>query len=358
MMNQSIPQTVLDPERVNEMARCFWYSAILRAGIKLDVFSQLDADEMTSDQIAQNIGASPRYVQAFLDSCVVLGLLEKTEGKFRNSPLGARFLVKGKVEYVGDHALHHTNTWASWGRLDEVLIEGKPLKPYETGYVDASTYWTDYMIGQHNRATSGQADHLVRNVDLRSRSRLLDLGGGAASYSIALCAANPHLEAVVVDQKEPLSIARPLVEEQGLQDRITLLEGSFFETDLGNGYDVALISGVVLITPERDCRRLFELAYEVLNPGGMVIIQDYMRVDHNPEREILDTLEDMYVLVAFDSGAGDREGEQVASWLREAGFSEPRMIPLPTQLALVTADKPAGSAQDRRNLAGDTVSTG
>ncbi|MCH7549889.1 MAG: hypothetical protein IH969_10200, partial [Candidatus Krumholzibacteriota bacterium] len=79
------------------------------------------------------------------------------DGKFTNASTASKFLVKGKDAYVGDHALHHTNTWASWGRLDELIKEGKTLIPYETGYVDADTYWNDYMIGQHNRATSGQA---------------------------------------------------------------------------------------------------------------------------------------------------------------------------------------------------------
>ena len=232
------------------------------------------------------------------------------------------------------------NTWASWGRLDEIVKEGKALLPYETGYVDAATYWADYMIGQHNRAASGQAYHLVESVDLRSKRRLLDLGGGAASYSIALCGANPQLKAVVVDRKEPLSIAKPLVQEHSLQDRITLREGDFLETDLGVDYDVCLISGVVLIKSKEDCRHLFELAHDALVPGGMVIIQDYMRIDHSPERKRLDTLEDMYVLVAFDPDAGNREGAEVACWLEDVGFQDPKMIPLPTQLALITAEKP------------------
>ena len=330
----------LDAERVNEMARMFWHSAILRAGIKLDLFSLLEDSCRTSEKVAQSIGASPRYVQAFLDSCVVLELLEKREDTYGNSHLASRFLVKGKKEYVGDHALHHTNTWASWGRLDEIVKEGKTLLPYETGYVDAATYWTDYMIGQHNRAASGQAYYLVENVDLRSKRKLLDLGGGAASYSIALCGANPQLKAVVVDRKEPLSIARTLVEEHRLQDRITLLEGDFLETALGMDYDVCLISGVVLIKPKEDCRQLIERAHDALAPGGMVIIQDYMRIDHSPERKRLDTLEDMYVLVCFDPGAGSREGAEVASWLEDVGFQNPKMIPLPTQLALITAEKP------------------
>ena len=342
-MNQSGASVDLGVERVNELARNFWYSAILRAGIKLDVFSLLENDALTSQEVASRLGASPRYTQAFLDCCTVLELLDNFDGKFTNSSTASKFLVKGKAAYVGDHALHHTNTWASWGRLDEVIKEGKTLLPYETGYVDAATYWNDYMIGQHNRATSGQAHYLVESLDLREKRNLIDLGGGAASYSIALCEANPELKAVVVDEKEPLSIAKPLVNEKNLLDRITLLEGSFFGSELGTGYDVCLISGVVLIKPEEDCRRLFKLALDILEPGGLVVVQDYMRIEDNPQRKHLDTLEDLYVLVVFDPGAGDREGAEVASWLEDAGFKNSKEIPLPTQLGLVTAEKPAAA---------------
>ena len=340
-MDRSGPPMHLEAERVNELARNFWYSAILRAAIKLDVFSLLEEQGLTHGQVAQNLGASPRYVQAFLDSCVALDLLETNGDKYGNSPLSSKFLVKTKKEYVGDHALHHTNTWASWGRLDEIVREGKTLLPYETGFVDADTYWTNYMMGQHNRAASGQAHYLVENVDLRDRRKLLDLGGGAASYSIALCGANPQLTAVVLDQKEPLSIAKTLVEEHNLQSQISLLEGDFFEAQAGTDYDVVLISGVVLIKSEEDCRSLLRLAYDLLLPGGMIIIQDYMRIDESAERNRLDTFEDMYVLVAFDPGAADREGKEVASWLEDSGFHDIKTIPLPTQLALVTAQKPS-----------------
>ena len=333
----------LGAEQVNELARNFWYSAILRAGIKLDVFSLLENDTLTSQEVAARIGASPRYTQSFLDCCVVLDLLDRNDGKYINSAMTSKFLVKGKAAYVGDHALHHTNTWASWGRLDEVIKEGKTLLPYETGYVDADTYWSDYMIGQHNRATSGQAHYLVQSLDLREKRNLIDLGGGAASYSIALCQANPNLKAVVVDQKEPLAIAKPLVEESNLQDRITLLEGDFFDTHPGTGYDVCLISGVVLIKPEEDSRRLFKFALDILAPGGLVVIQDYMRIEDHPERRRLDTMEDLYVLVAFSPGAGDREGGEVAAWLEDAGFINTETIPLPTQLGLVTAEKPSAA---------------
>ena len=65
-----------------------------------------------------------------------------------------------------------------------------------------------------------------------------------------------------------------------------------------------------------------------------------MRVDHSAERSFMDMLMDIYVLIAFDPGAGDRFGEEVDGWLKETGFNESEMIPLPTHLALIVAHKP------------------
>lgn len=164
--------------------------------------------------------------------------------------------------------------------------------------------------------------------------------GGAASYSIALCEANPQLKSVVVDYEEPLRIARNLVAEHNLQDRISFLEGNAFEVNLTQGYDALLISGVVLITSEEASRRMFKLAHDVLVPGGIITVQDSMRLDHSSARQRLDIMENLYVMVAFDPRAQDREGEEILSWLEDAGFINPKMIPLPTQLALITAEKP------------------
>ncbi len=196
------------------------------------------------------------------------------------------------------------------------------------------------MQGQHNRAAAGQASHLVQNVNLNGRHKLLDLGGGAASYSIALCGANPQLKAFVIDQKEPLEIAHTLVKEHNLQDQITLIEGDFYTIDLDADSDVVLISGVVLIKSKEECCKLFRRAYDALLPGGLIIVQDFMRIDHTPQRRFLDTMMDLYVLVGFDPGSGDRFGEEVAAWLGESGFTSLRQTPLPTQLALITAEKP------------------
>lgn len=160
----------MDPESVNELSRNFWNSAILRAGIKLGVFELLEQRPMTYQEVAAaRLDASPRFVQAFLDACEALGLVETQGERYKNSPQASSYLVKGKPEYVGDLVLHITNHWESWGHLDQLVRECRTLLPFESGFVDAATYWTDYMLGQHNRAVAGQGRHLVESVGLEGK---------------------------------------------------------------------------------------------------------------------------------------------------------------------------------------------
>lgn len=333
--------TQSSPELVNSLSRQYWNSAVVRAGINLKLFPLLDERPLSSAQVAERLDAVPRFIEAFLEANVALGLLEKVGGdEYANSPESSSYLVPGKQGYVGDLVLHITNYWDSWGKLDTLITEGRTELPYENGFTDVPTYWTDYMNGQHNRAVSGQADNLVESVDLRGKKKLLDLGGGAGSYSIALCQANPDLKAYVVDVKEPLEIAAEQIAESGLEGRVIPVEGDFDEVELGNDSDVVLISGVVLIKSEEECRSVFRRAYDALVPGGMVIVQDFMRLDFSPERSFMDTMMDLYVLIAFSPGAGDRYGEEYVSWLADTGFSNIEKTALPTQLAIITAEKP------------------
>ena len=177
------PPLTMDPESLNVMSRNFWNSAILRAGIKLNVFALLETGASSSaglshHDLVQRIGANHRFLHAFLEACVALGLLELQDATYRNSPAASSFLIKGKEQYVGDLILHITNHWEGWGRLDQLVMEGKTLLPFESGFVDVPTYWTDYMLGQHNRAKSGQGRELAQNVDLRNRKECLTWAEG------------------------------------------------------------------------------------------------------------------------------------------------------------------------------------
>ena len=326
-------------DEIYDLSFDFWQSAVLRAGVKFELFALLDQEPLSAATVAEQLQASPGFMQSFLEACFVLKLIDKIGDQYKNTEAASLFLVPDKPQYIGDHVLHITNYWSTWGNLDVLIREGRTEFPFENGFVDVDTYWSNYMKGQHSRSTTGQGNYLIETVDLEGKRKLLDLGGGAASYSMALCAAYPQLQAVVLDEKESLAVARPLVKAQHLQSQITLVEGNFETISLESDYDVVLISGVVVIKPEQNCRQLFQRAYDALLPGGLIIIQDFMQMDPSPKRRFLDTMMDLYVKIAYHPEASDRSSTEIVLWLQEAGFTNFTQVPLPTQFALITAEK-------------------
>ncbi|MDY6805108.1 MAG: methyltransferase [Cyanobacteriota bacterium] len=330
-------------DKIYDIGFDYWNSAVLRAGIKLGVFTLLEREPLSAEKVANQLQTNAGFTSSFLEACTILELLEKVEDRYKNAEETSKFLVSDRPEYIGDHVLHITNYWLTWGNLDTLIREGRTEFPFENGFVNADTYWSDYMKGQHSRATSGQGAYLVENVNLEGKRKLLDLGGGAASYSIALCNAYPQLQAFVVDEKESLAVAGPLVEENNLNNQITLVEGDFNTIALDSDHDVVLISGVVVLKSEEDSRQLFRRAYNALLPGGLIVIQDFMQMDSSPKRRFLDIMMDLYVKIGFHPEGSDRSSTEILSWLQDVGFKNFKQVSLPTQYALIAAEKPASA---------------
>ena len=328
-------------ESLTQIARAYWDSSVLRTLISLGLCPVLDEGPATAAELASHVSANARFLDAFLGACVALGLLERRGERYANSEQASAFLVPGKEGYCGDYLRHLTNHWNTFGALDRLVREGVSELPFQNGYVSADEYWSDYMRAQHFRAVTVQAPYLVRTVNLSGKRKLLDLGGGAASYSVALAAAYPGLTAHVIDAKEPLAIAREVVDEARLAGRVLLVEGDFCEMDLGHDADAVLISAVVGIKPEVFCRNLFRLAYDALRPGGTLVLQDFMRIaGASPNRQFLDAMTDLCLIAAFDPGGGDRHADEYASWLRDRGFVDVTQHPEPPDLAIITATRP------------------
>nr|VFK18889.1 MAG: Dimerisation domain-containing protein [Candidatus Kentron sp. LFY] len=328
-------------EQLHAIGISYWRSATLRAAIKLDLFHLLGERAMTCEQITRQLEAkNPRRVGSFLDVCTVLGLLTRNGDRYRNSELALTWLQPDRSTYYGDLMMHLTNHWNTWAKLDELVINGSAELPFESGFVSERQYWSDYMLGQHNRVLTGQGDNLVQYVDLTDKYVLLDLGGGTGGYSIAICQAYPQIQVDIVDQAEPLRIARRLVKDAGFEARITLIEADMHKVRLDKQYDTVLMSGIFVLQSEAENRQILQSTFDFLRPGGLVIIQDYLRLEYGKERHYLDTMMNLFMQLCFTPKAGDWHGRDVGSWIRDAGFTDVREIPVPTHLAIMTAKKP------------------
>ena len=96
---QPIPATPELPSAVPLMALStgFWAFKTLAAAHELDLFGRLAGGAgITVAGLAEALGLHPRPAEMLLTGCAALGLLEKTDGRYRNTPLSEAYLVRGK----------------------------------------------------------------------------------------------------------------------------------------------------------------------------------------------------------------------------------------------------------------------
>ncbi len=318
------------PDNLNEMIRAFWPSRAVLTALELDIFSAVDGGASAAE-VAKQIKADARATEMLLNVLVSLKLLEKTEGKFRNTPAAARFFAEGSPDNQRPALMHIVHLWQTWSTLTEAVRAGTRVG------VERGGDWTTAFIAAMDRNARERAAQVAKAVDLSGVRRMLDLGGGSGAYSIAFAKAVPKLHSTVLDVPEVLPLTQEYIRKAGLEDRIATTPGDMLTAPLERNYDLVLLSAIRHMFSPAQNRGLFRRAYEALAPIGRLVVQDFiLEPDKTAPRQA--ALFSLNMLVGTQSGASYSEPEYDA-WLREAGFSEVRRVRLPGPSGLMVATK-------------------
>ena len=310
------------PEDLDQRIRAFQESRVLLTAIELDLFEALGRGAPAAD-VARTLGTDPRATEMLLNALAALGVVEKRDGIFRNTPETAQHFTRRSPDDVRLAMMHIVHLWETWSTLTECVRTGTTL-----GRRSASTDdWTGAFIAAMHANASRRATAVVEAVDVASVRRMLDIGGGSGAYSIAFAQANPALRAEILDVGDVVPIARRYIAEAGLTDRVTVREGDLRTSDFGTGFDLVLISAICHMLSEDENRELVAKAYAALGTGGCIVISDFIL---DPDR----AGPRMAALFALNMLVGTRHGntyteEEYATWMREAGCGGIRRMPLP-----------------------------
>src|SRR5215813_11570242 len=112
----------------------FWPAKALLSAIELGVFTELASSSLDAEGLRTKLKLHPRSALDFFDTLVALGLLEREDGQYRNSPDSDLFLVHGKPTYIGGLLdMANERLYPFWGSLTEGLRSGLPQNEVKTG---------------------------------------------------------------------------------------------------------------------------------------------------------------------------------------------------------------------------------
>ncbi len=306
------PRTLPD---LLQALRGFQESRTLLTAVELDVLPACEGGA-GADEVAAATGTDPRAVGMLLNALAALGALVKEEGRFRCTEAGRAL---GRLR---PGLMHMANVWHTWSSLTECVRTGHSER---TGPSGAQV---EHFIGAMHTRAKAIAGDAVRLIGHRGVRRLLDVGGGPATFAIAFAQAEPGLCAEVLDQGPVLPIAAGHIRAAGLEGRVTLREGDLRAGSLGEGFDLVLVSAVCHMLDEAGNQDLLARCARALAPGGRVAVREFI-LDPDRAGPPAAALFALNMLVGTAAGNTYTEAEY-RSWMEQAG------------LGAITRPEPAG----------------
>ena len=313
------PQGELGPVQLMEMTLSYTASRILAAGVRLGVFSLVDAGHTTAADLARAAAASERGMRMLLDALASMMLLTKVGGRYYLTPSSARYLVRESPEYMGA-ILEDDSLWHGWGKLDEAIRTGKPPRRVED-QAEAERFFPILIRSLHvtNRDPARHMAEVLGAGTTRRGLRVLDVACGSGIWSIAIAEADSAATITMHDFPGVLEHTREYVRRHGLTDRCDYLSGDLEHVDFGaDRYDVALLGNILHSEGEASSCDLLRRLHRALRPRGQVVIIDLVPNDErtSPPYPLIFALN---MLVNTEMGDTYTLAEYTR-WLTDAGF--------------------------------------
>lgn len=285
-------------------------TAVIDAAHRLGVLRRLSASPRTATELAGDLDLDPTSTTRLLDTLVRLGLLHRDAGGSCSADLAAVRCLKVITE--------------AWGALSDVVRTGAPVTPADTAAGAAALY---PIIAPQLATWFAPAAARLGELLSPPPGSILDVGAGAAPWSIAVAAGNEHTHVTAIDLPAMHPVTRSAVSEAGLTTQFTYLSGDVFTTELpAAAYDLALLGNLChLFDPERNRTLLGKLRHSV-RPGGRIAIVDVLPAT-NPAEQLAISRYELGLLLRTSAGRVYPLSAYL-EWSTEAGFGDLTPFPL------------------------------
>ena len=306
---------------VLEDVRGFLKGRVILTAAELDLFTRLDQERATAEDLAKGLKCDRRSLTRLLDCLVALQLLSKQSGIYQNTERGA-LLSSEHPETELPMVLHLNGLWESWGGLTETVRTGE--NPKRKPVTERGKDSLKAFIGAMHVVGRTLSQEIADSYNLAPFKRLLDIGGATGTYTIAFLEKNPKMTAVLFDLPDVIPWAEERLGAEGLLERVECVAGDFYKHEIPPGCDLVLLSAIIHQNSPEQNLELYRKIHRAILPGGTVLIRDHV-MDPARTHPPQGTLFALNMLVNTKGGDTYTFAE-IKETLEEAGFGEVKLV--------------------------------
>ena len=312
----------------------------LKTGIELEVFTAIGEGNTTAAEIAKRCQASEKGTRVLCDFLTIMGLLNKEDGRYALTIDSATFLDKRSPAYIGGATDFMCSEMIMQGakHMTAAVRKGGTALEDEGTVSHENPVWVNFARAM--AALMALPAQLMANLvdpDADQKLKILDIAAGHGLFGIAFAARNKQAEVTALDWASVVQVAKENAEKAGVSDRYKTLEGSAFDVEFGNGYDLVLLTNFLHHFDPPTCESLLRKVRAALADGGRAVTLEFVP---NDDRVTPPDAAAFSVMMLTTTPSGDAytfaELEQMAS---NAGFSRSTLHPLPPTIQQVVVSE-------------------
>lgn len=321
------------PDDIEAVEEIVCLAMTIRAGMELDVFSHLADGPRTPDQVGEVLDVDAWRLGRLLYCLVHAGLVEVANGRFSNTEIADRCLVKGKPEYMGSIHELWSDLWSAMLGTAESVRSGKPAALHDFSHMSDKELGALFR-GLHAGATRAGRS-LARQLDLGRFGNVLDAGGGSGGVAVGICREFEGTRVTIADLPKVAKIAQDFVDDEGLHDRISIESVDLAASAPAGNYDAAILRSLLqTVAPETAANIVVNIG-KAIRPGGEIYIVGRVLED-NRIHPSTNVIFDMVFLNIYEGGASHTFSEH-KGWLEAAGFGHVTIQDGPVGARIVSA---------------------
>ncbi len=317
------------PEHIMQIGMGFMAAKTLLSAVEMGLFTELARRPEGLETVQGRLGLHPRAARDFLDTLVALGLLERRDGTYANTPETDLFLDKKKPSYIGGILeMANARLYEHWSHLTEGLRTGLPQNEvrgggqptFETLYADPARL--KIFLKAMSGISHGAALAIAAKFPWKDYKTYVDVGTAQGDTAAQIALKNAHLSGMGFDLAEVGPIFEEYVGELKLNGRLKFVEGDFFKGEIPKA-DVVVMGHILHDWDLSTKKMLIKKVYDALPSGGAYIVYEAI-IDDERRKNAFGLMMSLNMLIETYGGF-DYTGADCQEWMREAGFKETRV---------------------------------
>lgn len=322
-----------------QMGTASWVSALVYAAAKVGLADHLSNGPRSAAELSGPMGLHAPTLHRFMRSVAGLGILtERDDQRFALTPLGEALRTGAPgsaratlMSFCGP------SLWRGWEQMVYSLQTGKsgfaeawgiPIFEFLARNPEEASLFSEAMVGFNGAEPLAVA----QACDFSRFKTVVDVGGATGNMLAEILSHHAGPRGILFDRPHVVGDAPALLKARGVEGRVTIEAGDFFET-VPAGADAYVLSHIVHDWTDAQCATILGHCRRAIKPDGrLLIVEIVLPAGDTPHPgKVMDM-----VMLVFPGGQERTEAE-FASLLGKSGFRLNRVVPTVSAVSVLEA---------------------